>query len=517
MLSISALSAMPLAGSGTDSSIREFVRVVDRPFVRVGLSVTVIDPRPVRELGPQDFRVFEDDREMTLQDFGPEGERTDRPLSVAILLDLSQSMGSQIKKVKEAARALLEGLRQGDEILVAKFNDQLTILLPFTGDPEEPARAIKKIGRARGGTAIFRAIREILRDLRGRKGRKVILVVSDGLDNDVARDQHVLQSLFLQDLLRLCFRTETVVYGIRPGMSSTSWLPFEGFVEETGGTLLFTGGDLERLFRRLGEQFSSQYYLAYDIDPKEREGRRRRIRVEVNRPEVMVKAMRGYTTPPSHLEMLLGEIRADDVDLRADAAYELGFIGDDRAVRELRLALRDETARVRALAIEALVRLEATETVPDIAGRLGDPEPEVREAAGSALARFGPLAVPHLLERVEKGARKRRARRVLIGAVLILGRIGDDRALPSLSAVLEHGPVKARPAAAKALGDLGLSEGILSLRAALADDSSEVRLEALRSIVAIAGAAARPIVEDYLTGETDPSLRAAARSLLDGT
>jgi VWFA-related protein len=528
LLAISAISAIGaggacperlLARSGTDSSVREFVRVVDRAFVRVGLSITVTDRRgqPVRGLGQDDFRLFEDDRDMALQDFGPEGTRADRPLSVAILLDLSKSMGSQIKRVKEAARALLEGLREGDEVMVAKFNEQLTILLPFTGDPDEPARSIKNLGRARGGTAIFRAVGETLRDLRGRKGRKVILVVSDGLDNDVARDQHVLQSLYLQDLLRLCFRTETVVYGIRPGMSSVSWLPFEGFVEETGGSLLYTGGDLERLFRRLGEQFLSQYYLAYDIDPNEREGRRRTIRVEVDRPGVMVKAMRGYTTPPSHLETLLADLRDEDVELRADAAYELGFVGDDRAARKLRLALRDEAADVRGLAIEALVRLEASEAIPDIAGRLGDPASEVRDAADSALIRFGPLAVPHLLDRVERGQRRRRARPTLVGAVSVLGRVGDDRALPPLSAMLERGPANARPAAARALGNLGLSGGILALRAALAEGSAEVRLAALRSIVAIAGGAARPVVEDYITRETNPSLRAAARALLDGS
>jgi len=35
----------------------------------------------------------------------------------------------------------------------------------------------------------------------------VILVVSDGLDNDIERGGSVFQSLYLQDLIRLCFRT----------------------------------------------------------------------------------------------------------------------------------------------------------------------------------------------------------------------------------------------------------------------------------------------------------------------
>src|SRR5262245_26986128 len=98
-------------------------------------------------------------------------------------------MRSQVRKVREAAQALLSGLRPGDEIMVAKFNDQLTILQPFTGDPARPRTTLGDVGRAWGGTALFRALEHTLKDLRGRPGRKVILVVSDGLDNDVARDQ----------------------------------------------------------------------------------------------------------------------------------------------------------------------------------------------------------------------------------------------------------------------------------------------------------------------------------------
>src|SRR5258705_11455899 len=222
------------------------------------------------------FRVLEDGEELGSVDFGREGQRRDRPLSVAVLLDLSYSMGSQVKKVREAAGALLSSLRPGDEIMVAKFNDQLTVLQNFTGDPGEPEKTLKRIGTASGGTAIVRSMEMTLRDLRERPGRKVILVVSDGLDNDIERGGSVYQSLYLQDLLRLCFRTQTTVYGVRPGLGAMSWLPFEGFVEETGGRLLYTGGDLERLFARLGEEFLSQYYIAYEIEPKRAERRRRR-------------------------------------------------------------------------------------------------------------------------------------------------------------------------------------------------------------------------------------------------
>jgi VWFA-related protein len=508
--------AGPSARPGETPSFREFVRVVDRPWQRIGLTVTVIDRRgrPVRGLGRDDFHLLEDDRPVAIADFGVEGARTDRPLSVAVLLDFSESMRAQVKKVREAALALLRSLRLQDEIMVAKFNDELTVLQTFTGERQGPERTLEYIGRAWGGTALFRSVEQTLKDLRERPGRKVILVVSDGLDNDVARDQNVLQSLYLQDLLRLCLRTGTVVYGVRPGMAATSWLPFEGFVEESGGRLLYTGGDLERLFERLGEEFLSQYYLAYDIDPKIKEGKRRRIRVEVGRPDVVVKAIGGYFTPRSHLKTLLADLEDEDPSMRGDAAYELGFTGEAEAVRALATALGDRDAKVRRLAAEGLGRLGDESALPALVEALGDRDGPVREAAGGSLLLFGPAAAGPLAEalRREEGRRKTTPR--MSEAADLLGRLGDERAIGPLAALLAGGPPDGRVAAARALGSLGLTGGIPALRAALSDADPPVRGAALRSIVAIAGREARPVVEDYLTRETDPELRRAAAAAL---
>src|SRR5262249_5111117 len=251
-----------------------------------------------------------------------------------------------------------------------------------------------------GGTAIFRSLESTLRDLRERPGRKVILVVSDGLDNDIVRGGSVYQSLYLQDLLRLCFRTQTIVYGIRPGLGPPSWLPCEGFVEETGGRLLYTGGDLERLFARLGQEFLAQYYLAYDIDPKRADKRRRRIRVETLRPDLTVKTVRGFAAPRDNLERLLLDLADDDPQVRADAVYELSFIPGERSLKSIIAASTDPDPRVRRLVAAALGRIGEDDGLKPLLNLLGDPVPEVRAATVDSLVPFGPRGLPLLLESV---------------------------------------------------------------------------------------------------------------------
>ena len=522
---LAALAGLPPAAPGLAAEpaapappgFREYVRVQERPYLRVGLTVTVVDRqgRPVRGLSRDDFRILEDGVAMDLADFGLEGERRDRPLSVAVLLDLSESMTGQVKRVREAAQALLKGLRPADEIMVARFNDQMTVLQKFTSDPGDPSKTLGRIGSARGGTALFRSIEETLKDLRERPGRKVILMVSDGLDADVARGSSVNQSLYLQDLVRLCFRSQTVVYGIRPGMSATSWLPFEGFVEETGGRLLYTGGDLAGLFARLGEEFLNQYYLAYDIDPGRAEKRRRSVRVTVRRPDVEVKTVRGFSARRGHVEALLRDLVDDDAKVRADAVFDLGFVPAARSLQAVLGASRDGDERVRRLAAISLGRLGdegALETLIEI---LGDPVPEVRAAAAGALVQFRERAVPALLDEASRPLAGSPPSLVpILEAVRLLGRIGDDRALDPLARVLREGPAGARLPAAEALGDLGLATGIPALRAALQDPVPGVRLAAARSIVGIAGQAARPVIQAYIETETDPGTKEAARSLL---
>ena len=492
----------------------DYVRVVDRPWQRVSITVTVTDRqgRPVRGLMAGDFQVTDGGQVVTLADFGPEEGRRDRPLSVAVLLDLSASMSGQVRRVEEAARALLAGLRPGDEVMVAKFNHQLTVLQPFTGSLDGGAGRLRDVGRAQGGTAIFRAVGATLLDLRDRPGRKVIVVVSDGLDNMLDRDQAALQSLQVQELVRLCFRTGTTVYAVRPGMPG-HWLPFEGFVEQTGGRLVYTGDGLDRLFARLGEEFLSQYYLAWDVDPKVKRSDWRRVQVDTVRPDLRLAALTGLFTPRGLVDAGLRDLADTDATVRADAAWDLGFADEPRAWAALRARLADEMPLVRRRAAEALGRIGDREALPGLIDRLGDDDRAVAAAAASAIEAFGAAAIEALAAAVAVPPPHDPGR--LANAATVLGQVGDDRALEPLAALLHAPAPEVRLAAARAVVDLGLVAGVRPLRALLADPDPGLRRAALRGIALLAGAAARPILADHLGREDDPAVREAIIALLE--
>jgi VWFA-related protein len=508
-----ALAAQPAVRAPAQAPM-EYVRVVDRPWQRVAITVTVTDARgrPVRGLTAGDFVITDGGRSVSIADFGPEEGRRDRPLSVAVLLDLSASMSGQVRRVEEAARALLAGLRPGDQVMVAKFNHQVTVLQPFTGSLEEDDDRLRNLGRAHGGTAIFRAIGSILLDLRDRPGRKVIIVVSDGQDNTLDRDQPALQSLQVQDLVRLCFRTGTTVYGVRPGMPGNVQ-PFEEFIEQTGGRLLYTGDGLDRVFARLGEEFLSQYFLAWDVDPNPGTGGWRRVQVETVRPDLRVSALRGFFAPRAIVDVGLRDLADSDPLVRADAAWDLGFVSEPRVVRTLGARLADDAPVVRRRAAEALGRIGDRQALPWLVERLGDADHSVALAAFRAIEAFGAAAQEVLAADVTARPPPERVR--LAAAAALLGTVGDDRALSALADLLHAPAPEVRLAAVRALADLGLAAGVGPLRGALADPDPGLRRAVLRGIARLAGQAARPILADHLGRENDPVVREAINTLLE--
>jgi HEAT repeat protein len=98
---------------------------------------------------------------------------------------------------------------------------------------------------------------------------------------------------------------------------------------------------------------------------------------------------------------LLTALHSDlDPETRMAAAYALGLLGDHRSVDGLlaKLADRNEAARIRGMAAEALTGVQERRAVPFLIAALDDPSVEVRFWAAFALGQFGDTAALGALE-----------------------------------------------------------------------------------------------------------------------
>jgi HEAT repeat protein len=212
----------------------------------------------------------------------------------------------------------------------------------------------------------------------------------------------------------------------------------------------------------------------------------------------------------SEIQACRARLATSDVDERVAAVAQLARCGHD-AVPDLLAALGDSEWRVRKSAVEALLgmgwRAEMARHL--IAGVASPDNAALRNAAAEVFVRFGPVAVPALLESVpnaEPDVQKfvvdmlgdigdRRATIVLVrlvgqtdenvamAAVEALGKLRDPRAVEPLGDLLRQGRPLLQFSAVKALQEIGDGRAVEPLIGCLGRQPLErAALEALGRI-----------------------------------
>jgi hypothetical protein len=229
---------------------------------------------------------------------------------------------------------------------------------------------------------------ETLRDLRARRGRKVIFLLTDGLDDVHAGAWSATENRYVSELLRKAVADEVTIITILPGPTGRPYLAAQDLAVQTGGWWLYPGDALPAVVGKLGRRLLESYHLAFDSTAPPGARRKRAIEVRVTRPQAagwQVRTVAGVFGPVALVDLVLEDLRDEDETRRAESAAALGVVSHARAADALRRALKDDSPRVRAAAAEAIGRRGDA----GLAGRLGklldDADPVVREAAMAAL------------------------------------------------------------------------------------------------------------------------------------
>jgi VWFA-related protein len=149
----------------------------------VVLHAVVIDDKQhmVTDLDRNAFTVYEDGKLQKITSFRHE----DIPVAMGIVIDNSGSMREKRQKVNQASLNLVRSSNPQDEVFIVNFSDEYYLDQSFTSDIKKLREALEKID-ARGGTALYDAVVASADELKknGRLDRKVLLVVTDGEDNE---------------------------------------------------------------------------------------------------------------------------------------------------------------------------------------------------------------------------------------------------------------------------------------------------------------------------------------------
>ncbi len=209
------------------------------------------------------------------------------------------------------------------------------------------------------------------------KGRKSVLLVSEGFVHEPGAPGH-------RELVAALRRGNASIYfldvgRLRSGMAADSRQPgdrsastrvaapldaagAEALAEETGGLSLRNPNDLDAGLARIARESASYYLLGYSPTNAKRDGRYRRLRIELRRPDLELRARRGYFAPseekpqvrsagapredPDLARALTGPLPEAGIPLRL-TAFTLQPVGK----RKLRVRLAAEVG-VRSLRFE---------------------------------------------------------------------------------------------------------------------------------------------------------------------
>ena len=260
---------------------------VGRILVEAG--VYDLTGKPALGLEPREFRLREDGE---LQELDVVARET-YTMSVVLLVDNSQSVARRMEEVRGAAERFARSLGKGDTIVVAPFNTKLGSITGPTMDVATVAEAIDAM-KAAGGTAILDAVSSGVRLLESAAGRRIIVLVTDGFDEN--------STVTLNSVVETAQAARVTVYGLAVGglngVSLNAQSTLHQLTNRTGGRVFFPWRDSEfvGIAKQVADDARNRYLMTYTPANQKKDGTWRTISVEV--PEgYKVQARAGYRAP----------------------------------------------------------------------------------------------------------------------------------------------------------------------------------------------------------------------------
>ena len=261
------------------------------------LYATVLDERgrQVMGLDRASFNVFEDNLPQAITSF----HNDDVPVSVGIVIDNSASMQKKRQAVNQAALNFVRASNKNDEVFVVNFNWDAYIDQDFTANVSLLKQALENID-ARGGTYLYDALIASADHVAkgGRREKKVLLLVTDGLDET---SKHTLEdaSDFLQKdggpiLYAIGLFDEESGHDRRIGQRALNRL-----TAATGGKAFFPKSleEVDAITKQVAHDIRTQYTIGYKPAKPTEQGGYRSIRVEAKAPgkgRLEVRTKSGY-------------------------------------------------------------------------------------------------------------------------------------------------------------------------------------------------------------------------------
>jgi VWFA-related protein len=291
--------------------------------LEVLLPVTVRDKTSgqfVTDLKAEDFTVYEEGEAQPITSFALKR----MPVHVVLLIDTSSSAVNELDNFRAAAFNFISQLDPSDQVSLISFHDKVELIQDWTPNRLLLKRALNRLQSGmftRFNEALWLAANEQLDKI---KGRKAIIVLTDGIDSGFGRitserafralqEAEVATYVVSKTRIDANREREELEFYQRNGSSSLNKIRLDGIklhlqtlsesergltriAEETGGRIFLPErfDDLSAAYQQVAEELRSQYVIFYTPSRAERDGKYRAVRVKVKRPNCRAATRFGY-------------------------------------------------------------------------------------------------------------------------------------------------------------------------------------------------------------------------------
>lgn len=267
------------------------------------IPVTVVDPigRFVTGLEKTDFRLFEDQVEMTISHFSSE----DAPISMGIVFDTSGSMGGLLPASRAAVAQLLKTSNPEDEFFLVRFSARPELVTGFTRNAATILNGVT-FTDAKKSTALLDAIYLAVSHTRktASNPRKAIVIISDGGENNSRYTELELRNLVREaDCQIYAMGNFHTSFRYRSSEEASGPRLLGSVCGQTGGRSFGIGwdGNLPDIADKIAIELRNEYVLGYTPKNQAKDGKYRRVRVKVNQPRGLPRVRpvfrQGYYAP----------------------------------------------------------------------------------------------------------------------------------------------------------------------------------------------------------------------------
>jgi VWFA-related protein len=266
----------------------------------VGVEVAVLDRngRFIPNIPRGNFRVLEDGVPQQISDY----QLGEAPMTVCMVIEFSnlfqQYWSSGWYETLTAAYGFIETLRPEDYVAVVAYDLRPEILSDFSTDKRAAYEAMQRLRiAAYSESNLYDALVDTADRMSEIEGRKAIVLIASGIDT--------FSKLTFDKTRKALQNANVPIYGIGILQAMREWMDSRGylgpiarldflqadnqvrtFAKETGGQSYFPRffGEFPGIFRSVHEALRNQYSLAYQPTNQARDGKFRKIKVELVNP-----------------------------------------------------------------------------------------------------------------------------------------------------------------------------------------------------------------------------------------